>query len=172
MLNRYDLEFGKNFQNQNIPNQVVIYLYKTILPNDEFYFQFYIRNPLKVVPPMSIQVKALQMYENTISEIQLSAPLLQVKPIGLLTHKLKLGWGLEYSARSAWFYPFPIIVFRSDANSAYNPYNAFSWYFQISYELPEDIQLQIEILTPMKFNSYLMPGSISHNLPNYFGKPV
>lgn len=35
-------------------------------------------------------------------------------------------------------------------------------------DLPEDIELQIEISTPMKFNSYLM--SISHNLPSYPGK--
>lgn len=71
------------------------------------------------------------------------------------------GWGLEYSSRSASFYPFPVIVFRGDVNGRFTPYNAFSWLFGVEVDLPTDVRLEIEILTPMKFNSFLMPGSLS-----------
>lgn len=50
-----------------------------------------------------------------------------------------MGWGLEYSSRSSSYYPFPIMVFRGDANGKYTPYNAFKWYFAMASDLPEDI---------------------------------
>lgn len=79
---------------------------------------------------------------------------------------------MEYSARSAYFYPFPIIIFRGDSNGRTTPYNAFKWQFSIGEDLPEDILLQVEVATPMKFNSFLMTGSISHNFPDYSGSKV
>jgi hypothetical protein len=57
------------------------------------------------------------------------------------------------------------MIYRGDVNGKFTPYNAFKWQFVMATNLPEDIRLQIEISTPMKFKSYLM--SISHNLPSY-----
>ncbi|CAD8052806.1 unnamed protein product [Paramecium sonneborni] len=152
-----------------LASNMIVYLIKQyILVNDWLYFQVTVRNPLRVTLPTSLEIRSLQQYANTINERTVSQPVFQVKQVFLSTHKLYLGWGLEYSSRSSYYYPFPIIVFRGDVAGKYTPYNAFKWQFAMATDLPEDIQLQIEVSTPMKFKSYLM--SISHNLPSYPGK--
>lgn len=154
-------------------NKVTVRLFRSVNQNEMFRFQLGIRNPNYVYEGEQIQVKTMLLYANTIVEVATSSPVLTVQRLTIPVHRMQLAWGLEYSPTSQSFYPFNLLVLRSESiTPVYYPYNSFRWIFQISDDIPEEVFIQVEISIPNKMNSFVLAGSISHTLPNRVGLTV
>lgn len=89
-------------------------------------------------------------------------------PINVLTHEIYLAWGVRPDPNL----PFPLKIVRGDKSINFIPFNSIKIVFTLESMTPNNVELAVNIHLRADFDSVILEGSISENLPAAPGKSV